>query len=141
MRVRRTERGASAVEFAIVMAVLFMVLFGTVQFAIAYNRAQGLEAASREGARVASIGGTYNQILARVQEAQSLFTPADIVVVTVPASAGTQRPCMAAGVGQSVTVTAVVPENARYAIAIPMWGRRNVRFTSTGTFRCERGSP
>ena len=137
----RDERGASAVEFAIVMTVLFMVLFGIVQFGIAYNRAQGLEAASREGARAASIGATVDQITARVREAQSMFVPADVQVVTTPAATGTQRPCQIAGVGGTVTVEAVVPENASYAIAIPLWGKRQIRYTASGVFRCERGTP
>ncbi|HEX9697623.1 MAG TPA: TadE/TadG family type IV pilus assembly protein [Actinomycetota bacterium] len=137
----RDQRGASAVEFAIVMTVLFMLLFGVVQFGIAYNRAQGLEAAAREGARSASIGSTYTQILARVREAQSMFTPADVGIVTTPATSGTQRPCQIAGVGGTVTVQAIVPENSAYAIAIPLWGKRQIRYTALGVFRCERGTP
>lgn len=138
---RRGERGASAVEFAIVMTVLFMVLFGIVQFGVAYNRAQGLEAASREGARAASIGSTNDQILARVRDAQSMFQPADVRIITTPATIGSQRPCQIAGVGGTVTVQAVVEENAAYAIAIPLWGKRQIRYTASGVFRCERAAP
>lgn len=137
----KDQRGAGAVEFAIVMTVLFMVLFGIVQFGVAYNRAQGLEAASREGARAASIGSTYDQILARVRDAQSMFTPADVQIITTPATTGTQRPCQIAGVGGTVTVQAVVAENTAYAIAIPLWGKRQIRYTALGVFRCERGAP
>lgn len=128
-------------EFAIVMAVLMIVLFGTVQFGIAYNRAQGLEAAAREGARSASIGSTYDQIAARVRDAQSLFQPADIVVETEPVTSGGQRPCTVAGVGGTVVVRAIVPESPKYAVAIPLWGNRQIRFSASGTFRCERASP
>ncbi|HVL90492.1 MAG TPA: TadE/TadG family type IV pilus assembly protein [Actinomycetota bacterium] len=140
-RRRREERGASAVEFALVMTVLFMVLFGVVQFGMAYNRAQGLEAASREGARAASVGATYDEILARVRAAQSMFRPADVQITTTPATNGTQRPCSIAGVGNSVRVEAFVPQMSAYAIAIPLWGKRQIRYTATGVFRCERGAP
>lgn len=135
------ERGASVVEFAIIMTVLFMVLFGTIQFGMAYNRSQGLEAAAREGARTASIGSTYDQIVLRVREAQSLFVSTDVTVQTTPATSGAQRPCTIAGIGNSVTVRAVVPENARYAIAIPLWGQRQIRYNAVGVFRCERERP
>lgn len=133
------EQGAAAVEFAIVMSVLFMVLFGIVQFGIAYNRSQGLEAAAREGARSASVGGSYTEILDRVRQSQSMFTPTDVQVTTVPTSSGTIRPCGIAGVGGTVTVTASVAPSAAYAIAIPLWGQQTITYNATGIFRCERG--
>ncbi|MFA5890056.1 MAG: TadE/TadG family type IV pilus assembly protein [Actinomycetota bacterium] len=139
MHTIRQERGASAVEFAIVASLLFMLLFGTVQFGMAYNRSQGLQAGAREGARLASIGATYSEIAARARDAQSLFVPTDVVVVTTPSSSGTSRPCAVAGVGGLVTVEAKVPASAKYAIAIPLWGNRPIDYTGSGTFRCERG--
>jgi Flp pilus assembly protein TadG len=141
MRMLNGERGASAVEFAIVASLLFMILFGTVQFGMAFNRAQGLEAAAREGARAASVGGTYTQIATRVRAAQSMFDPADVAVTTSPASSGSTRPCAIAGLGGDVTVTAQVAPAARYAITIPGWGNKQITYSSAGTFRCERGMP
>lgn len=135
------EHGASAVEFAIVASLLFVVLFGTVQFGMAFNRAQGLEAAAREGARTASVGATYGEIAARVRAAQSLFDPADVEVTTSPVTAGGTRPCAVAGQGADVTVTARVAPAARYAITIPVWGNREITYNAAGTFRCERGMP
>lgn len=140
MRRGTGERGASAVEFAIVASLLFMLLFGTVQFGMAYNRSQGLQAGAREGARLASIGGTHDEIAARVRTAQSLFVPADVQVVTTPGSAGSGRPCSTAGVGGLVTVEARVPGSAKYAITIPVWGNRAIDYVGSGTFRCERGN-
>jgi Flp pilus assembly protein TadG len=55
MRFRDGERGASAVEFALIASLLFLIVFGIVQFGLAYNRVQGLQAATREGARVGSL--------------------------------------------------------------------------------------
>lgn len=141
MRKGNGERGASAVEFAIVASLLFILLFGTVQFGMAFNRAQGLEAAAREGARAASVGGTYSEIATRVRAAQSMFDPTDVNVTTSPASSGRTRPCAVAGLGADVTVTAAVAPAARYAITIPGWGNREIAYSSAGTFRCERGMP
>ncbi|MDQ0922615.1 Flp pilus assembly protein TadG [Pseudarthrobacter sp. W1I19] len=60
---RASERGAVAVEFAIVAPVLVMLLLGIVEFSRAYNTQASLSAAAREGVRVMAITG--NQATAR----------------------------------------------------------------------------
>ena len=145
----RSERGASAVEFALISAVLFMVLFGTIQFGMAFHRAQGLEAAVREGARTASIGATQQDITSRVRNAQSLFTAADVAVTfdystnsgtsyTAIAASATNKPCQTAGLGNLVRVNATVAPAAKYAIAIPLWGNQTITYNAAGVFRCEK---
>lgn len=141
MRDGSSEQGSSAVEFAIVASLLFMLLFGTVQFGMAFNRTQGLHAAAREGARLAAIGATYSEIATRVRDAQSLFQSADVTVTTNPSTTGAQRPCQTAGVGGLVTVRAVVAPSDSYAIAIPLWGNRQITYEGEGVFRCERAVP
>ncbi|GAA2490462.1 TadE/TadG family type IV pilus assembly protein [Terrabacter carboxydivorans] len=51
----RSERGASAVEFAIVLPVLFLVVAGIVDFGRAYFTQIELTNAAREGARAAVV--------------------------------------------------------------------------------------
>lgn len=131
------DTGASAVEFALILPILILLVFGTIQFGILYNRMQGLQAAAREGARLAAIGGTFDQIQTRVRNAQSLFTDTDVTVATTPASAGTAKPCAAAGVGNEVTVTASVAASGAYAIDIPLFGTFEIDYNSAGVFRCE----
>ncbi len=48
---RRTSRdgGASLVEFALVVPLLTLFLFGIVQFGIAYDKKQSINSAAREG--------------------------------------------------------------------------------------------
>ncbi|MEA3549933.1 TadE/TadG family type IV pilus assembly protein [Pseudarthrobacter sp. C1] len=60
---RASERGAVAVEFAIVAPVLVMLLLGIVEFSRAYNAQASLSAAAREGVRVMAITG--NQTTAK----------------------------------------------------------------------------
>lgn len=60
---RASERGAVAVEFAIVAPVLVMLLLGIMEFSRAYNAQASLSAAAREGVRVVAITG--NQTAAR----------------------------------------------------------------------------
>lgn len=54
---RTSERGAVAVEFAIIAPVLVMLLLGIVEFSRAYNAQASLSAAAREGVRVMAITG------------------------------------------------------------------------------------
>lgn len=70
----KNERGASAVEFAIVASLLFMILFGIITFGITFNRVQGLQASGREGARLGALTSTTrNDILERVQNSVSII--------------------------------------------------------------------
>src|SRR2546430_1177326 len=49
------ERGAVAVEFAIIFPLLAMMLFGIVQFGIAFSQYEVYTGAAREGARYAAV--------------------------------------------------------------------------------------
>jgi Flp pilus assembly protein TadG len=50
-RARRAERGASAVEFALIVPVVILLLMGTVSTGLSYNDHVSLTNAAREGAR------------------------------------------------------------------------------------------
>ena len=55
-RPARRERGAAAVELAIVLPLLVLVIMGLVDFGRLFFAQIGLASASREGARAASVG-------------------------------------------------------------------------------------
>lgn len=55
-RSRISERGASAVEFALVSVLLFTILFGILQYAIYFWALQSGSHAAREAARQAAVG-------------------------------------------------------------------------------------
>lgn len=58
----RREEGASAVEFAIVCPLLFILVFGIIGFGIGFLQLQSARGAVREGARAAAVlppGGTH----------------------------------------------------------------------------------
>lgn len=55
MKSRRKERGAVAVEMAIVLPLLLLILLGIIEFGRAYNVQVSLTQAAREGARHAAI--------------------------------------------------------------------------------------
>jgi Flp pilus assembly protein TadG len=50
-----SERGAAAVEFAILLPLLLMLVLGTIEFGRAYNAQITLTNAARDGVRVMAI--------------------------------------------------------------------------------------
>ena len=46
------QRGAAAVEFALVVPLLFLILFGTIQYGLYFFDAQGTRNGVREAARL-----------------------------------------------------------------------------------------
>ena len=57
MRSIREERGASLVEFAIVMPLLMLMVMGLAEFGLAFKDHLSISSASREGARVGAAAG------------------------------------------------------------------------------------
>ena len=67
----RPRRGQALVEFALVLPLLMLVLFGIVEFGRAWNAKQVLTDAAREGARLAVVGDltvTQVQVETRIRQ-------------------------------------------------------------------------
>ena len=58
----RDQRGAVAVEFALIMPILCLLVFGIIEFGFMLNRDMIVGNASRDGARAASLGDTNDEI-------------------------------------------------------------------------------
>lgn len=99
----RTQRGAAAVEFALVLLPFTTLLLGTIQFAWYFYGAQSATAAAREGARQLVVGKCWGVATFEtyVKDQSSMvtgatYTPADlstadigdVVTVKVLADAG-----------------------------------------------------
>jgi hypothetical protein len=54
-RVKRGENGASLIEFAILMPLLLLLLFGIIEFAWAFAQTLDVRHGAREGARLAAV--------------------------------------------------------------------------------------
>ena len=123
-----SERGTVMAEFALVLPILLVILFGIVELGIAFNRAQAVEAAAREGARLASISSTTSgDVTARVNDALAGI-PLDNPVNVAVAPGG-----CAGREGEPVTVTVTYLHN----VTIPLLFSRNVNLTGQAVFRCE----
>ena len=82
MRTLRGQRGASAVEFALIAPVLFMLIFAILGFGIAFMQLQTIRGAVREGARISAVGATVSQVQQKVADASTGIVPAGQVAVT-----------------------------------------------------------
>ena len=130
---KRDQRGAAAVEMAIVLPVLVLLVFGIIQWSIYFNRLQGLQAAAREGARVAALPqSTQSDIKAKVTDALDGVLPSG-ANPTITVSPSSSNPCDLQPTGTSVTVTVKVNTD----LNIPLWGSQTVTQTGKGVFQCE----
>ena len=101
---RTSRRGASAVEFAIVAPIFFMVVLGIIEFGRMAMVQQVITNAAREGARVGILdGSTYATVDAKVRQYLNASAIKGGKVKVVP------DPPSSAGFDQPVTVTVSIP--------------------------------
>lgn len=118
------DRGSSAVEFALVMPLLLLMLFGIIDFGrLTYERIN-VTAAAYEGARNSGLKGTLTTVTAAAQAASGGLS----IVVT----GTTQLGCPTPGVETTVTVARPSP----FRFYTPFLRAINTTVTSTGAFRC-----
>jgi Flp pilus assembly protein TadG len=87
MRARRDEDGASAVEFALVVPLLTMLVFGIIAFGIVFAQSLALSNSARQAARSGVIEGTTcDQIVDLAKDStDTIAMDGDDVDVTVSA--------------------------------------------------------
>ncbi|MCZ4499586.1 MAG: pilus assembly protein [Marmoricola sp.] len=74
-RRHRDQRGAAVVEFALIVPVLAMIVFGIVDFGWAMNRDTLVNNAAREGAREGSLNPVQADIVAVVRRSLAPVEP------------------------------------------------------------------
>jgi Flp pilus assembly protein TadG len=80
------DRGAAAVEFALLVPVLLLVLFGLIDFGRALNAQITLTQAAREGARLAAL--SQSNVASRTQAAATGLSGVTVTVTSCPSGAG-----------------------------------------------------
>jgi Flp pilus assembly protein TadG len=137
----RGEEGAAAVEFALVVGLLFVILFGIMEFGLAFFETQNLRSATREGARAAAIGGTTGpngEITKALVDGASGSLPANYSGYTLTPASG----CTDATKGDEVEIVLNInslPANVRAAfdVNIPFLPKITLTPQIRGSFRCE----
>ena len=71
----RKQDGASAVEMALIAPLLFMLVFGIIEFGIAFLQIQSMRTAVREGGRAAAVGYEVNDVRTKTVDASSGAIP------------------------------------------------------------------
>ena len=80
------DRGATAVEFALLFPLLMLIVFGTIDFGRALNAQITLTQAAREGVRLDALGEP--NVVARTQAAATGLNPVNVnETATCPAGA------------------------------------------------------
>lgn len=88
-----TERGAAAVEFAILLPLLLMLVLGTIEFGRAYNAQITLTNAARDGVRVMAINNDPAGARTAAKAAAGAVSSAipDSNITISPATCGTDK--------------------------------------------------
>ena len=136
MQRRRDERGAAVVEFALILPILVMFVFGIVEFGRAYSARIQLTAAVREGARAGALGGD-------VEAATRAGAPGlkgEIKVFYTPTSGSEcsgAGPATTLGSSTSTTIaTATVRATYEFPYTIPHFRSDTWTLSATGVMRC-----
>jgi Flp pilus assembly protein TadG len=140
MSVRRNlqrEDGAAAVEFALIVGLLAILVFGLLEYGLAFWQVQNLRAAAREGARVAAVGGDDADVRTAMEESS-------VGAFSGSSTFTRNRTCdqTEATQGQPVTITinnASLPGSVQeaFSVNIPFIPAITLNPTLSGTFRCE----
>ena len=154
----KDDEGASAVEFALVMPLLVMLVFAIIQFGIVFAQQLSLSNGARQGARVGAVNKTMcGDIVSEVQgAAQTLGLATTSVQVqvqvqkstdaspstpcaytsstsTTVGSGGTQ-PCLGSDTDTKLIVTAKYKSSLVIPLATALSA---VDLTGKGVYRCE----
>lgn len=115
------EDGAAAVEFALLLPILVALLFGTVEFARAYNALATLNHAAREGARTLAVTKDQGAAESAARDAATSLDKSKLTI-SAPACSPTQP----------AKVTASYP----LKLHIPLVLSKTYTLTGQGVMRC-----
>ena len=131
------EEGVAAVEFALILPVLALLLFGVLEFGRVWSQYQVYQGAAREGARCAAVqatGFSDCDIQTSIKDAADPYK-LSVSSANVQLVGGGSRPngCLDADQGEDVQVSWQQSLN----INIPFWSDVTMTPTIKAVFRCE----
>jgi hypothetical protein len=141
------DRGAAAVEFALVLPLLLLLVFGIIDFGRALNAQVTLTQAAREGARLVALN--QPNVVSRTQAAATGLSGVNVTVVTgcppppggppppPPPPGGPPPPGTDAVVQVSYTFSFVTPVGAIAGIIGGSGFGSPITLTAKGVMPCE----
>jgi Flp pilus assembly protein TadG len=132
----RRDEGASAVEFALLAPVLFVVVFGIIGFGVAFMQLQTARGAVREGARAAAVVDA-DGVGRSASEVQAITVNASTGLI--PASSQVSVTACPNGGGQAIVRydTSQANNGAGIAVNIPFLPPISMNSVVTAQFMCE----
>lgn len=128
------EQGVAAVEFALILPVLALILFGVLEFGRVWSQYQVYQGAAREGARCAAVASTSEcDIQTAIDDAAAPYDPQPDATVQILGGGPAPDGCTDADQGKDVQVSWDQSLN----INIPFWSDVTVTPTIKAVFRCE----
>ena len=131
------EDGVAAVEFALILPVLALLLFGVLEFGRVWSQYQIYQGAAREGARCAAVKADPDQDcniqVAIDQAAEPFETSEDATVKLVGGATLGADGCNDQTIGQDVQAS----WEQELEVNIPFWNDVTLTPTVKAVFRCE----
>ena len=132
------QDGAAAIEFALIVPVLVLLLFGLIEFGMAFLQVQSIRAGVREGGRAAAVGAQVSTTQQRTVTGSVGAIPSGHTgLVQVQSSEGGR--CTPQNIGSDVTVsynTANLPGGG-VVVQIPLIPDIVIDPVIKASFRCE----
>ncbi|MGH8867316.1 MAG: TadE/TadG family type IV pilus assembly protein [Actinomycetes bacterium] len=126
------EAGAAAVEFALILPILLLLVFGIIDFGRALNAQITVTQAAREGARLAALGRPTSEVTTRVTDAAQL----NGVTATSTVCPTTTTPTSTATVTANYPFTYITPVGAIAGLFSGGGGYGSFTLTGKGVMRC-----
>jgi len=89
------QKGAAAVEFAVVLPLLVTLLFGIIEMGFVFNRWITVTHAAREGVRRMAVGDPEATAAAKARDSAVGLTPAPSCTGSTPSATTVQMQCTA----------------------------------------------
>jgi Flp pilus assembly protein TadG len=128
------DRGAAAVEFAVLLPVLLLILFMIIDAGRALNAQITLTEAARDGARLAALGQPDSTVVSSTQTAASGLSGVTVSVTDCPPGAGTTSQAV---VNVSYSFTFVTPIGAIAGLFGGSGSNSPLTLTAQGVMPCE----
>ena len=90
-RLLKTNKGQALVEFALILPLLLVLIFGVIEFGRIFGAELTVNNSAREGARLGAIGAADSLIITRVLNSSGMLDSSKVAVTITPAESSRAR--------------------------------------------------
>ncbi len=90
-RILKTNKGQALVEFALIIPMLLLLLFGIIEFGRIFGAELTVNNGAREGARLGAIGASDSAIITRVTNSSGMLDSSLVAVTITPVESSRVR--------------------------------------------------